>query len=117
MPRLADDPYLHLPRARFALAVRSPKGGLLQQLDARLVGEAARQLGAGREKAEDPVDFSAGILLSKKVGDPCAKGEVLATLYASDKVRLNKAQGTYLEAIRIGAERPPHRRLIRKTIG
>jgi pyrimidine-nucleoside phosphorylase len=115
-PRVVEDPYHHLPRARHALAVRSKSEGIVQKLDARKVGIAARHLGAGRMKAEDPVDLSAGILLGKKVGDKVAKDEMLATLYASDREKLERAQAEYLEAVVIGPRPVSKKPVIRKII-
>ena len=41
------------------------------------------KLGAGRETMQDQIDMSAGVVLSKKVGDFVKKGEVLATCYTN----------------------------------
>lgn len=42
-------------------------------------------LGAGRKKKEDNIDFSVGIILEKKTGDKVKKGENLAYIYANDE--------------------------------
>ncbi len=41
---------------------------------------ASVRLGAGREKADDMLDYGAGIVLKKTVGDAVQKGEVIAEL-------------------------------------
>ena len=38
------------------------------------IGNASVMLGAGRAKKEDPIDFAAGIILHKKLGDFVEKG-------------------------------------------
>ena len=58
-------------------------------LKAMGVGIVSMNLGAGRGKKTDPIDYSAGIRLIKKPGDTVKKGEVLAVLY-SDKKDLGK---------------------------
>ena len=49
-------------------------------MDTRLVGAAAAQLGAGRERKGDAVDYGAGIELHKKPGDFVRKGDSIATV-------------------------------------
>lgn len=57
-------------------------------IDAHLVGEAARILGAGRSHAEDVIDPSVGIYFEKKVGDLVRPGEPLARIEYNDSGRL-----------------------------
>ena len=54
-------------------------------MDTRLVGVAAAQLGAGRERKGDAVDYGAGIEFHKKPGDFVRKGDSIATLLTSGK--------------------------------
>ncbi len=56
--------------------------GYVATLEARTVGLAALLLGAGRQREDDTVDPAAGILLSKKPGDPVSRGELLAELFS-----------------------------------
>ena len=42
------------------------------------------RLGAGRIKKEDSIDFAAGIIMHKKLGDAVKAGEPICTLYADD---------------------------------
>ena len=42
-------------------------------------------LGAGRKKKEDNIDFSVGIILEKKTGNKVEKGENIAFVYANDE--------------------------------
>jgi pyrimidine-nucleoside phosphorylase len=42
-------------------------------------------LGAGRLTKDDAIDFNAGIVLNKKIGDQVKKGDILATLYTNQQ--------------------------------
>lgn len=64
----------------------------MQEMDSKEIGKLAGMLGAGREKKEDLVDPSVGIVLTKKVADRVEKNEVLAYVYANDKARLREAK-------------------------
>lgn len=71
------------PVAKFARPVLAEKEGYVQRIDSLQIGVSAMKLGAGRETMQDQIDMSAGIVLSKKVGDFVKKGEVLATCYTN----------------------------------
>jgi thymidine phosphorylase len=45
-------------------------------------------LGAGRRKAEDLLDYGAGIIIHKKLGDEVRKGDILAEILANDSIKL-----------------------------
>ena len=46
-------------------------------------------LGAGREFLEDELDYGAGIILNKTVGDKVEIGDTLMTLYTNKKLDEN----------------------------
>ncbi len=56
------------------------------------IGTACVILGGGREKKEDSVDPSVGIVLHKKVGDAVAAGEPLATIHYNAEDRAARAR-------------------------
>jgi len=89
-----DDPD-KLPKARFIEVVESPQSGYLEQVQARIIGEAAVALGAGRAKKGDPVDHAVGFVIHHKVGDKIEKGEPLFTIYANEE----KLQSEALKAV------------------
>ena len=70
------------------------------------VGISAVLLGAGREKKEDSIDFSAGITLCKKAGDAVEKGETLAVFYTSDEEKAKRAEELYLSAMTFSETKP-----------
>lgn len=71
------------PVAKYAHPVLAEKEGYVQRIDSLQIGVSAMKLGAGRETMQDQIDMSAGIVLSKKVGDFVKKGEALATCYTN----------------------------------
>ncbi len=71
------------PVAKYSFSVVSSSKGSIQSMDALALGECAMRLGAGRAKKEDPIDYTAGIILHKKIGDSVQIGEALATLYTN----------------------------------
>lgn len=106
-----DAAYIDQPgrlcEAAFHLDVLAPAAGVITRMDTRLVGEASVVLGAGRARAEDAVDPTAGILLRKKTGDAVAAGEPLARLQGASEEKARQAAGVFLSALTIGDAPPP----------
>jgi pyrimidine-nucleoside phosphorylase len=99
-----------LPRAGFVRSVPSPTAGHISRLDARTVGLAAMDLGAGRRKKGDPVDHAVGIVLHRKIGDRVDLGEDLCTIHAQTEDAAQRAQESILNAYEWqdhAAEPPP----------
>ena len=92
-----DDPD-KLPQAKFIEVVESPKNGYIDQVRARIVGEAAVALGAGRAKKGDPIDHAVGFVIHHKVGDNVEKGQPLFTIHANDEKLLAQARKRVLAA-------------------
>ena len=86
------------PEAQIVEAVEAPRGGILSRVNARIIGEAAVALGAGRVRKGDPVDHAVGLLIPRKVGQKVRKGETLFTVYANDPARLAEARENVLAA-------------------
>jgi len=116
-PRVIDDPK-KLPQAQHTMTIASPRIGYLISLQCEQVGTACVILGGGREKKEDSVDPSVGIVLHKKVGDSVSSGEPLATIYYNAESRAVRAKQLLEESFQIG-DSPAHekRPLIHRVIG
>lgn len=100
------------PKAAASRDVKSNKSGYVQSLDALAIGEAAMNLGAGRKRLEDRIDFGAGIILHKKRGDRVVRNDLLATLYSASEEKIETALPTVFDAYRIEENEPEARPLI-----
>ncbi|MBI3299205.1 MAG: thymidine phosphorylase [Elusimicrobia bacterium] len=107
-PRVADDPDKVLPRAKKSLPLLAARAGWVTRLDALAAGRAGVALGAGRSHMEDTLDYSAGIVLAKKVGDPVSRGTEVARLYGADAASLRAGHALLAAGLEIGP-RPPRR--------
>lgn len=88
------------PQAKFIEEVESPKSGYIELVQARIIGEAAVALGAGRSKKGDPVDHAVGFVIHHKVGDKVEKGQPLFTVHANSESLLTEARQAGLAAHR-----------------
>jgi pyrimidine-nucleoside phosphorylase len=80
------------PKARIIEHVKADRSGYLDRVNARIIGEAAVTLGAGRDRKGDPVDHAVGFLIHRKVGDYIKQKQPLFTIYANDEVKLTEAR-------------------------
>lgn len=103
-------------KAGYTYSVLSENAGYIQSVNAEAYGLASLNLGAGRSKIEDKIDYTAGIILKKKTGDFVQKGEEIATLYANDKKLFERSKEIILNATKTGEEKPQPRPLIFATI-
>jgi pyrimidine-nucleoside phosphorylase len=87
-----------LPKAKFIEVVKADRSGYLARVHARIIGEAAVALGAGRARKGDPVDHAVGFLIHQKVGDLIKQNQPLFTIYADDEAKLAEARLAVREA-------------------
>src|SRR6266704_7058398 len=59
--------------------------GEVKKIDAELIGRASVSLGAGRQKADDPIDFAVGFSKIKKVGEHVDLDEPLFVIHARNE--------------------------------
>jgi pyrimidine-nucleoside phosphorylase len=78
--RQIDDPAL-LPAADACLQVTTPVDGVVHAIDGDELGRIAAELGAGRARADSPVDPAVGIQLRARVGDAVRAGDLVAELH------------------------------------
>ncbi len=90
--------------SKYSCLVKANSSGYITSLNAESVGLASLTLGAGRTKKEDVLDYGAGIVLNKKVGDRVEKGEVIAILYSSNENLFNLSKHTFLSGVTISEE-------------
>ena len=72
-----------LPQAKYHVEVKAPAGGYVTAIDAEAVGMASMLLGAGRKKKDDPIDYSAGVTVLKKIGDRVKEGETICVMHTN----------------------------------
>ncbi len=93
-------------KAEIIKNVTCQKSGYINHIDTEKCGIAAMVLGAGREKKESSIDYSAGIVLKKQLGDYVNTGEVLAELHSSTPEKIQEGEKKLLEAVSVSADKP-----------
>lgn len=102
-------------KAKYEISINSNKSGYIIKIDALEIGEFAMKLGAGREKIEDKIDYSAGIILSKKIGDFVNSGDELCKIY-TNKENYEEIIKEIKNSFIISENKPENRKIIYKVI-
>lgn len=113
--RIIND-YSLLPQAKIKYEVKAEKSGFVNKIDALKIAKACKNLGAGREKKTDLIDYSAGIYLTKKTPEELQSGDTIAVLYTNKEAALNEAEELVKSAFEITNTKPQTKPLIYKVI-
>ena len=89
-----------LPTAEVIRTILSPQTGYLKEINARVVGETAVFLGAGRAMKGDEIDLAVGVEVKNKVGDLVEAGEPLFVIHTNQENRLGEAVDQMMHAYR-----------------
>ena len=72
-------------KAKYIMPVTADKDFKISEINAGKIGNLCVELGAGRIKKEDNIDYSAGIVLNKKVGEKVKKNDILAYVHSNNE--------------------------------
>ena len=114
-PRVCENTAL-LPHAPTLIDIKADREGYVYAMTTSDIGNAAKLLGAGRERKTDELDLSVGIVMKKRIGDVVKRGDVLCTLHAGPKSDRTAAYNLVKRAITISAEKPAPRQLIHAVV-
>ena len=103
--RVFDNPAAH-HKPGATRVVEAWQSGYVAEMDTTALGWAVQRVGAGREKAGEPVDPNAGILFKARRGAKVERGQPFATLYATTAAQLDEPEAILKRAIHFG-DAPP----------
>lgn len=100
-----------LPAAEYVETLLADDSGYVESVDARVVGETAVDLGAGRAQKGDKIDLAVGINVFIKIGDQVQIGQPFFEVHANDRVKLHAAMERLKEAVKLSkvpVKKPPY---------
>jgi pyrimidine-nucleoside phosphorylase len=71
--------------SKYLIPVKSNTQGTLKGISAQKIGYLSLELGAGRIKKEDSIDYGVGIVINKHLGDTIKVGDTLCYLYQNNE--------------------------------
>ncbi len=63
--------------------IKANKSGSLKDINALSIAKLSESLGAGRKSKDDEIDYNAGVIIKKEIGNEIKEGDVLASLYTN----------------------------------
>lgn len=76
-----------LMNAKYRIPVNALEDGFVKKIEAKNLGQAVVNLGGGRMKKDDVVDYAVGIEVIKKIGDEVNKGEPILYIHTNDEAK------------------------------
>ena len=102
--------------AQVVVELKAPTSGFVSRCDARILGEAIRDLGGGRFTKESGINYDVGVDALAKPGEATQAGDVLARIHAADRAQANTACARLKTAFGISAQPPAAQPLIAEVI-
>ena len=94
--------------------VVSDKTGYINSIDSQKISKLVFDLGAGRVKKTDGVDYAVGVTLNKTIGQKVLKGEILGVIYYNKKIE--NMDKLFIESFNIEKSKRKPKKIIIKTI-
>lgn len=105
-----------LPKAKYEDKLIADSNGFISKIDCKQIGIASIILGAGREKKEDIIDPSVGIVMEKRLGDNVKIKDIICTIYGNDFSKIKEAKKILEKSIEISDKKGRVPILIKKII-
>ena len=83
-PKVVED-LSRLPQPKSRTPAKAPRSGFVRAIQTERMGFLSIDIGCGRRRREDEIDFASGFLVEKSVGDRVEKGETLAVLCLGER--------------------------------
>lgn len=103
-------------RSSWTAKIMAKETGWISRYDALVFGETGVLLGVGRNKTDDSVSPTAGIVMKKKPGDFVNQGDELLVLYGKSQDSLEEGLKHIQNGIQISQDKPLQEDLIYKII-
>ena len=94
--------------------VVSDKTGYVNSIDSNVIAKLVFDLGAGRKKKTDGIDYACGVVLNKQLGEKVNKGEILGVIYYNKKVE--DMESIFRDAFNIEKRKRQVKKIIISTV-
>lgn len=115
-PLICDKPETLLDKKIKQIPIASAENGFITEVETKSIGNAICEIGGGRFKMSDKIDYAVGFVCDKKIGDAVKKGETLGILYCRNQKQAELIGGKLQNAYKIGKEKPQNSELIKEVI-
>ncbi len=115
-PNICDKPETLLDKKIKQIPIIAANNGFIEEVETKSIGNAICEIGGGRFKVEDKIDYAVGYSCDKKIGDKVKKGETLGILYCRNQKQADSISEKLRNAYKISKEKPQNSELIKEVI-
>ena len=94
------------------ILIKSRESGFIKSIKTNEIGWALVEIGAGRKKENDKLDYFAGIEFINKIGDKVKKGDAIFRIFGSDIGALNNAKKMLQKTYSLAKTKTPKDKMI-----
>jgi pyrimidine-nucleoside phosphorylase len=106
-----------LPQPRETIEVKAPRSGFITFIDTYQAGMFTVDLGAGRKKADDVIDYAAGVMFDRNTGDEVRAGDPIARIQLGERQRAgDELRARFLSFVQFGDSPPATRPLVHEHL-
>jgi pyrimidine-nucleoside phosphorylase len=113
---ICDSPEKLIDKDVIQKDVNAESSGFVSSVDTKAVGFAVCDIGGGRVKAEDLLDYGVGFACRTIIGSEIEKGDTLGVLYCRNEGQFETASSAIRAAYEIGGERPEESKTVKGII-
>lgn len=113
---VCDQPEKLLEKNILKIPIIAEQSGFVYAINAKTIGQTICDLGGGRMKTDDKIDYQIGYQCDAKIGDEVRAGEALGILFCRDEAQANLAREKLQAAFVIGKESKSPSSLVYATI-
>ncbi len=114
-PDVTND-YSLFARPKLSMEIYASESGFVSGISCEQTGMISLRLGAGRQTKESDIDFTAGIIFDKTVGDSIRKGERVATMYTSTECDMDEIASDFEKVFTFSGEKVHVEKNVKKII-
>lgn len=96
--------------------ITAKQSGFINEIDTKTVGNAISEIGGGRTKTDDVIDFAVGYECLKKIGEEVKEGDELGIIYCRNESQANLISQKLQNSYQIGEEKVEKSKLIQQVI-
>ncbi len=113
---LLERPDAYLDRAPVVLPVPAPQSGFVSATNCRGLGLAVVNLGGGRRRADDGIDYTVGLTDLAPIGSAVAAGQPIAMVHGRTEAAAQQAVRDVRAAYRLSENAPVANPLVYQTV-
>lgn len=96
--------------------IKSAKSGFISEIDTLAIGESICEIGGGRTKMDDVIDYAVGYECVKKIGDEVRENEIVGILNCRNESQFNLICEKMKTAYKTSEEKGKEFKLVQKII-